>query len=192
MPNKHEPDRQDDHSDEIIVAYSTWVKRAALWIQAQMPWADIDDLIQWGVIALMETLDKYDPSQGTLKAFAHKRVCGAMIDGLRKNGSQKRVAGKLEDEYHEDDAIIDQHTPLDHLIRKENEKLLSSVLEEMTKEETTILSLYYVDQFNNREISQILSIDEPKASRSRKRALGRAASMVSERLSNNSKAAFQS
>lgn len=42
------------------------------------------DLVQWGVEGLLDAIDKYDPSQGTLfKTYAVTRIRGAIIDGLR-------------------------------------------------------------------------------------------------------------
>lgn len=47
------------------------------------PSVEIDDLVNDGVIGLMEALDRFDPSKAKLSTFAARRIRGAMLDGLR-------------------------------------------------------------------------------------------------------------
>lgn len=48
------------------------------------PYLDIDDLIQAGVIGLMDAVQKYDPTKQTLfKTYAEFRIRGAMLDTIR-------------------------------------------------------------------------------------------------------------
>lgn len=42
-----------------------------------------DDLVNAGVVGLLEVLEKYEPGRATLQTFAHLRIKGAMIDELR-------------------------------------------------------------------------------------------------------------
>lgn len=68
-----------------IEAYLPMVRRHALALQVRLPaGVDTDDLIQAGVVGLIEALGRYDASQGTqLTTFASQRVRGAMLDELR-------------------------------------------------------------------------------------------------------------
>ncbi len=48
------------------------------------PYLDVDDLIQAGVIGLMDAVQKYDPTKETqFKTYAEFRIRGAMLDTLR-------------------------------------------------------------------------------------------------------------
>lgn len=68
-----------------IEAYLPMVRRQALALQVRLPaGVDIDDLIQAGVVGLIEALGRYDASHGAqLSTFASQRVRGAMLDELR-------------------------------------------------------------------------------------------------------------
>jgi RNA polymerase sigma factor for flagellar operon FliA len=51
--------------------------------ELHLPPAELADLVQNGVLALLETLPRYDPSRGVkFEAFVYSRVRGAMIDGV--------------------------------------------------------------------------------------------------------------
>ena len=68
--------------------YGGWIKRIALLLKARMPWADLDELLQWGAIGMMEAMKRFDPGHGVdFQAFATRRVRGAMINGLRREGA---------------------------------------------------------------------------------------------------------
>lgn len=68
-----------------IEAYLPMVRRQALALQVRLPaGVDTDDLIQAGMVGLIEALGRYDASQGAqLSTFASQRVRGAMLDELR-------------------------------------------------------------------------------------------------------------
>ncbi len=56
-----------------------------------MPWADLDELLQWGAIGMLEAMQRFDPTLGVeFQAFAIRRVRGAMINGLRREGVLRR------------------------------------------------------------------------------------------------------
>ena len=75
----------------LTALYGGWIKRMALLLKARMPWAELDELLQWGAIGMMEALQRFDVSHGvTFQGFAARRIRGAMIDGLRREGSRRR------------------------------------------------------------------------------------------------------
>lgn len=46
---------------------------------------DYGDLVGWGVIGLIESIDRFDPDKGVkFQTFARSRIRGAMMDGLRE------------------------------------------------------------------------------------------------------------
>lgn len=74
------------NKEAIVKEYLPLVTRLARDLKVNLPHnVEIDDLIQEGVIALLQAVDKYDPRQGaTFKTYVYSRIKGAMIDYLRK------------------------------------------------------------------------------------------------------------
>jgi len=160
---------------QLAELYGHWVKRMALLLQARMPWADVDDLLQWGAIGMMEAMQRFDPSVGgNFQAFAVRRIRGAMIDGLRHEGSRRRGQVMFEPEDMDALALANGTAPEDPLavlVRADNCTLLVEALKVLPKLEYQVLALHFYEDMNNREIAAILDISEGYASRIRKRAL---------------------
>jgi len=73
------------NQESLIKEYLPAVRRQALALQVKLPASiELDDLIQAGVIGLMDALSRYDASAGaSFATFASQRIRGAMIDELR-------------------------------------------------------------------------------------------------------------
>lgn len=69
----------------VVTEYLPMVRRQALSLQVRLPASiDLDDLVQAGVVGLLDALGRFDASAGaTFATFASQRVRGAMIDELR-------------------------------------------------------------------------------------------------------------
>lgn len=69
----------------LIKEYLPIVRRQALAMQVKLPAnIDLDDLIQAGLVGVLDALTRFDPDAGTSFAgFAAQRIRGAMIDELR-------------------------------------------------------------------------------------------------------------
>lgn len=76
--------RKVDNS--LIEAHRPLVKRIANHLAARMPASvQIDDLIQSGMIGLLEAARKFDAEKGaSFETFAGIRIRGAMLDEIRK------------------------------------------------------------------------------------------------------------
>lgn len=72
--------------EDLVLAHLSLVKRVALHLKARVPaFMDLDELIQVGMIGLLEAARAYDPSKGVdFENFAHSRVRGAMLDEVRR------------------------------------------------------------------------------------------------------------
>jgi RNA polymerase sigma factor for flagellar operon FliA len=68
--------------NEQIVLYTPLVKRIAYHLMSRLPPnVQQDDLIQAGLIGLLEALRNYDASQGaSFQTYARIRIRGAMLD----------------------------------------------------------------------------------------------------------------
>lgn len=71
---------------EWFVRSMPWVRRIAAHLRTRLPdCVQMDDLIQAGMLGLVEALRRYDPGQrARFTTFAEQRVRGAMLDELRK------------------------------------------------------------------------------------------------------------
>src|SRR6187401_2473717 len=76
-----------------IVASIPFVEQLARRVAATMPHSiDIGDLVQDGVIGLIDAAHRFDESRGIkFETFAERRIRGAMIDALRKDAWPRGV-----------------------------------------------------------------------------------------------------
>lgn len=71
--------------EQLILEYAPTIKYIAQRLAMRLPESvELDDLINAGVIGLMDAIEKYDPSRdNTFKTYAEFRIRGAMLDDLR-------------------------------------------------------------------------------------------------------------
>jgi RNA polymerase sigma factor for flagellar operon FliA len=89
-----------DSHDELVTRYASLVKRIAYHLKARLPATVIvDDLLQAGMIGLIEASRKYDSTQGaSFETYAGIRIRGSMLDELRRNDwAPKSVHRKVRD-----------------------------------------------------------------------------------------------
>mgnify|MGYP000933592460 CR=1 FL=1 len=72
--------------NQIIEKYSYLVKIIALKLRSiYQQYGDVDDIVNEGIIALMDVIEKYDISKNTkFETYASIRIRGAIIDYVRK------------------------------------------------------------------------------------------------------------
>ncbi len=75
-----------DSPVQDIERYLPLVKKIAYHLKGRLPNSVfVEDLIQSGVIGLMEAIQKYNPTQGaSFETYAGIRIRGAMLDEIRK------------------------------------------------------------------------------------------------------------
>ena len=71
---------------QLVNDYAPLVKRIAYHLMTRLPpTVQVDDLIQSGMIGLLEASRNYDPSQGaSFETYAGIRIRGAMLYEIRK------------------------------------------------------------------------------------------------------------
>lgn len=71
--------------DNLLDQYLPLVRRQALALQVRLPaHIELDDLIQAGLVGLLDAMGRYDARAGAaFTTFASQRIRGAMIDELR-------------------------------------------------------------------------------------------------------------
>lgn len=202
---------------EVVARHSELVRRVAYHLAARLPASvEVDDLVQAGMIGLIEAAKHYDADQGAaFETYASIRVRGAMIDEIRRGdwvprsvhrkvrdaASATRVVEQREgraakstevaaelslsvDDYHrilenaargqvfsldaqnDDDggSRISDHadSPLFDLENSEFQEALATATEGLPEREKLVLSLYYEQELNLREIGAVLGITESR------------------------------
>jgi RNA polymerase sigma factor for flagellar operon FliA len=73
-------------SNELVVLHEPLVKRIAYHLMSRLPASvQADDLIQAGMIGLIEASRKFDPEQGaSFETYAGIRIRGSMLDEIRR------------------------------------------------------------------------------------------------------------
>lgn len=220
-------DVQKDQRDQRIIDHIGLVKRIAYHLATRLPAnVQVDDLIQAGMLGLIEAARHYDPSQGaSFETYAGIRVRGAMLDDVRhadwsprslhrkmrqvrevihlienetgRDARDHEVAERLEitlDEYYvirRDSAnsqilSLDQSDddpgyqnrlrashgdPFESLHKSSFKQNLAEVIASLSEREQMVMSLYYNEELNLKEIGEVLEISESRVSQIHGQAL---------------------
>jgi RNA polymerase sigma factor FliA len=208
-------------AETLIEEYSNLVNRIAYHLAARLPASVvIDDLIQVGMIGLLDASQHYDPSQGAaFSTYATIRIRGAMLDELRRNdwapksvhrktrdlmkvvsdietrtgreAKPTEVAAEMQislDEYFsimqetnscrilnfvdmgtDEDGIhestnVSPLNPMEGLQNQQFRQQLVDAINTLPQREKLIVSLYYHEELNLREIGEVLEVSESRVS----------------------------
>ena len=74
-------------TEDLITQHVDLVKRIAQHLIARLPSSvDIDDLMQSGMVGLLEAANNFDPTRGaSFETYAGIRIRGSMLDDIRKH-----------------------------------------------------------------------------------------------------------
>jgi RNA polymerase sigma factor FliA len=205
--------------NRLVEKHVPLVKRIAYHLLGRLP-ADVqvDDLIQAGVIGLLEAARLYDASQGaSFETYAGIRIRGAMLDEVRRSDWTPRsvhrnarrvseavravehregreaqpleVAAELEvglDEYQRmvSDSVSSRVLSFEDIFEPESEgenrlpgsepdplerlqdegfrEALAGEIDRLPEREKLVMSLYYDDELNLREIGEVLGVSESR------------------------------
>ncbi|MBT8137871.1 MAG: RNA polymerase sigma factor FliA [Gammaproteobacteria bacterium] len=227
---------QTGDRDELVLANAELVKRIAYHLVSKLPPSvDVQDLIQAGMIGLLEAATSYSPDGGAnFRTYAGIRIRGAMLDEIRRldwtprsvhrkvrelsaamslienrtgrDARDRDIADELGismEEYHKvlrDSASarlcsFDQISsedgshepprnpdpdPLQILEQSNFIKSLAAEIDRLPEREKLVMSLYYDDELNLREIGEILEVSESRVCQIHGQALGRLRSRLNE------------
>ncbi|MBF0164317.1 MAG: FliA/WhiG family RNA polymerase sigma factor [Magnetococcales bacterium] len=91
--------------DEVILKYAPIVKYVASRISMKLPQSvEIDDLVQVGILGLIDAVSKFDPHRGIkFQTYAEFRVRGAILDELRSMDwvprAVRQTAAQIQETY---------------------------------------------------------------------------------------------
>lgn len=73
---------------QLLEKYGPYVRSIAATVRRQFSaQLDLDELLSYGQVGLLEAAERFDPKMGAnFLTFAHYRIKGAIYDGLRKMG----------------------------------------------------------------------------------------------------------
>lgn len=222
--------------EEMVAKHMPLVKRVAYHLMARMPNSvQLDDLVQAGMVGLLEAIQNYDASKGaSFETYARIRIRGSMIDEVRRGDWTPRSvyhkARKLAEamrtvENREQRAARDEEVaaelgldlasynkilndtngchvlsyddlsadswltgedddasggPLPELQKNLFKEGLSQAIANLPEREKMVLSLYYDDEFNLREIGEVLGVSEARICQIHAQALTRLRSKMSD------------
>ena len=222
------------HQDQnaLIERHALLVKRIGLHLMTRLPSSvQLDDLLQAGMIGLLDAARNYDGSKGaSFETYAGIRIRGAMIDEIRRgdwvprsvhrntrriseaidvveqqhgrDAKDAEVAAQLGvslDEYHSmlneaacgrvvgiedlgvsDDVLSgepeddeDSNKAFSGLAKERFQQALAEGISHLPEREALVLSLYYDEEMNLKEIGQILSVSESRVSQIHSQAMHR-------------------
>ena len=204
--------------EELVMAHLGLVKRVALHLKARIPaFMELDELVQVGMIGLLEASRAFDPTKGIeFENFAHSRVRGAMLDEVRRlsflprsavafnkehnttvhalaaelgrTPTQAEIAeymGKDLEEFHKERGkakrfetysmevvteevmtIADDSSQQPEVIVEEAEFMdaVTDAIAQLPEREQLVMQLYYVEEFNLKEIGETLGVSESRVS----------------------------
>ncbi|MDD2483941.1 MAG: FliA/WhiG family RNA polymerase sigma factor [Eubacteriales bacterium] len=100
-------DRSIESRNEIVLQYTDLVRKIVLRFKGSYNnFGQIDDLVNQGMIALIDAVEKFDPLLGNkFETFASLKVKGAVVDYMRKQDwvprNQRNLAKELDEVYSE-------------------------------------------------------------------------------------------
>ncbi len=212
-----------DSQHQLIERHAPLVKRIAYHLLARLPAnVQVDDLIQAGMIGLLEASRKYDAGKGaSFETFAGIRIRGAMLDEVRKgdwaprsvhrnsrmvsdairkieartgrDAKDHEVAAELQlslEDYYgilgdtlgsrlfsfddllqegengglQEDTSSLHHGPSHELEDDRFQAALADAISSLPERERLVLSLYYDEELNLKEIGEVLGVSESRVS----------------------------
>lgn len=204
----------------LVEEHAPLVKKIALHLMARLPPSvQLEDLMQAGMIGLLEASSRYTSVKGaTFETYAGIRIRGAMVDEIRKGDwvprsvhrNARRISSAIKvvedrmgreaqdwevaeemglelddyysglsdassgrlfslDELNESgDLPIDKQdtgdNPLEGLATDNFKASLAAAIEDLSEREKLVLSLYYQEELNLKEIGAVLGVSESRVS----------------------------
>ncbi len=161
--------------ERIVLEYLPKIKRLAQDLKQSLPQnVEIEDLIQEGVLALLSSLERYDPKKGPLSSFVMKRIRGAMLDYLRKldwlprnlRKHMKEVENAMIELEHSGKEITDE--AIAEIVNLNIDEV-KTIRNEMVRKQLLMLDSYLLD--TDEPVLEILESEEDPAKQAYKEML---------------------
>lgn len=138
------------------------MKRLATKIRLERyPVADEGDLLQDGMVGLLEAQARYEEGHGaTFFTFGSKRARGAMLDGLRNDAKHAKVVASLEERVHEvTEARLARERSLESReMLIQFRRFLSKYWYRLPRPLREVIRLRYLKEMSVREVGSVLGL----------------------------------
>ncbi len=141
------------------------------------------DFFQFGIEGLSEAIDRFDPDYGTkFETYAIQRIRGKIIDEIRKLQIKPRSKPQSENEVKFHNISLDQplsdnegfslneilpseeDTPDEIVNSNERKTLLIEAIQKLHERDRLIITLYYYENMNYKEIAEVINITVSRVS----------------------------
>ncbi|MGN0686857.1 MAG: sigma-70 family RNA polymerase sigma factor, partial [Oscillospiraceae bacterium] len=160
--------RDEAVRNEIVLKNLGLVRACALSLRNMyIKFGDVDDVVNEGVIALMDAIESFDPDKGAkFETYATLRIRGAIIDYIRKQDWIPRSVRKFaRDLDNANTKLYNQYNrmpttaELSEYMEMSEEKLLKCMAEASTTVTLSFEELLYEDNFEERSSTDGDNID---------------------------------
>ncbi|MBP9839259.1 MAG: FliA/WhiG family RNA polymerase sigma factor [Proteobacteria bacterium] len=233
----------EDEREDLIRTFLPLVKRVVHRLAGRLPAeVDIKEMLNSGIIGLVDALEKYDPKHETnFATYAQFRIRGSILDSFRIQDwvprSLRHKAHKLENVYHKleqengrpaedfevatalgvdldelhrmlgevtgvvmlsieelgfghgeerfraDESLpSSKPDPLSSILESEKVEVVARALDRLPEKERLVITLYFYEELNLKEIGEIIGVTESRASQIRSRALLRLKSYLKKNV----------
>ena len=151
-------DRSEAVRNEIVLKNIGLVRACALALRNMyIKYGEVDDVINEGVIALMEAIETYDPDRGAkFETYASLKIRGAIIDFIRRQDWVPRNVRKFaRDLDNANSSLYNQYNrapttaELAEYMELSEEKLLKNMADASNAVTLSFEELLYEDNFEN-------------------------------------------
>lgn len=218
--------------EQLVLQFAPLVKRIAYHLLLRLPASvQVDDLIQNGMLGLLDALGRYEDGFGAqFETYAVQRIRGSMLDGLREEDRLSRglrreirrveaainmleqqhgrrpteselsealgmsladyqkllydarghqllyledMTGDGDDDFLEHNAAGNSPDPLDMLEDANMRAALVRAIDNLPEREKNMMSLYYEEDLNLREIGEVMGVSESRVCQLHTQAVAR-------------------
>ena len=154
--------RDEAVRNEIVLKNLSLVRGCALALRnTYIKFGDVDDVVNEGVIALMEAIETYDPERGAkFETYATLRIRGAIIDYVRSQDWVPRSVRKFARDLDNANSVLyNQYNrmpttaELSEYMEMTEDKLLKCMAEASTTVTLSFEELLYEDNFEDHPTS---------------------------------------
>ena len=150
--------------EQYVAEFAPLVKRIAHHMMAKLPaCVQVDDLVQAGMIGLLDAISRYEGSAGSqFESYAAQRVRGAILDELRRADWLPRSLRKKVRRIEAAVSVLEQrlgYSPTEHELAKELNMSLDEYHE--TLQDARGGQLIYYEDFQNGDDEHFLDHRHP-------------------------------
>lgn len=168
--DRYMADKSIESRNEIVLKYMGLVKRIAHRFRGSFSnFGQLDDMINQGIIALIDAVERFDPNMGSkFESFASLKIKGAIIDLMRKQDwvprNQRSLAKELDEVYGEIYAESGSEPKREEIAKRMN--ISTAHLDKILEQRHNAIILSYEETINEKMMvaSPLINYSHEKSS----------------------------